>query len=250
MAKIRRFRNQLAQNSTTEMNTSSSEEVFNGSEIYSKSSPSVISKFLSKASNYILNLGKLSFFCQVKEVKNIGKAKMYEQSNPSLSFYLNTVPKYMVRRLLSIPNKGDVTLALDAFSEFKVFPPCMTQSIGHCIDSIASLIISALTEDPTGMTIHSVPGLIVSLFSLELAIIEFSNMVHDDYISKLKKVEKVPSKKYHLRKLHHLPKELEQIAEKLAKAIRLIILNFGDYIKRCSFPAPFNEMLDEKLRST
>jgi hypothetical protein len=63
-------------------------------------------------------------------------------------------------------------------------PPILAQTVIHAVESISSLLLSALTLDSSGTAQHHLAATICSLFALQLALQQYSEMLRK-YLPKL-----------------------------------------------------------------
>ncbi len=120
----------------------------------------------------------------------------------------------------------------------RMFPPVMAQSIVNAVEGLSLLLVAALSEDFSGLVQHHVPSVLNSLLRLEHAMKNYSNTVHQGFLSHFTRRGETHRIRYRVRSAAHLPKSMQDIAEATDEALARLVLGYRDVVKSCNFADP------------
>ena len=145
---------------------------------------------------------------------------------------------FVVRRLLYL--SGCAPKVEETF----VISDMVSQQIVNAIDSIRSLLVSALSEDESGFSHHFVPTAVFSLIGLILSIDKYSQTINESFqceFGTYKIRYKIPSPS-------QLPKQIQSILSANKIALDSLLKAYGDVLAECTFTdSSYNKYLHDKL---
>lgn len=144
-------------------------------------------------------------------------------------------------------------------------PPLIIQSVGHAVEAVSQLLLSALTLDPTGTAQHHLVCVVHSLLGLELALkghrdtLSRCTREHPLTLSSHPSLTHLQHAQSHsnlsealLKTLSKFQKDrdtpsLASLAGAVEAAITRLVTGYRDILATCVFPSLYAEALKIKL---
>lgn len=119
----------------------------------------------------------------------------------------------------------------------QVFAPMFAQRLMLSIENMSLLLQSALAEDQMGVTVPTVPVVMLAMLKLESALAMYNQVLHQCYEARVTSMGKVQYIRYMVRSAHYLPAEVVAVQQALKEGMLRTVEGYHDILQEHMFPA-------------